>query len=91
MDPGVGVDWLHLVLLVDPLRGECCTLSNVISVDLLGALSLLQVGATDWSSQWVWASSSFFLIGGGPTVGTTLLTTMVADVVPAEQRLVACP
>jgi hypothetical protein len=49
---------------------------------------MLQIGATEWPIAWVWLSSAFFLIGGGPKVATTLLTTIVADVVPAESRYV---
>ncbi|KAH9900452.1 major facilitator superfamily domain-containing protein [Xylariomycetidae sp. FL2044] len=46
----------------------------------------LVVGAFHLPVQYTWLSSGFFLLGGGPTTGTTLLTTMVADVVPPELR-----
>ncbi|KAM3463786.1 hypothetical protein NHJ6243_002973 [Beauveria neobassiana] len=42
------------------------------------------IGVLDLPLRFTWFSSLFFLIGGGPTVATTILTTMVADVVPAN-------
>ncbi|KAJ9498436.1 hypothetical protein H2202_006123 [Exophiala xenobiotica] len=54
------------------------TLSYVWTLFVTGALHL--------PLPYVWLSSLFFLLGGGPTVGTTLITTVVADVVPAESR-----
>jgi hypothetical protein len=47
-----------------------------------------KVGALHAPLQFVWLSSLFFVIGGGPTTGTTLITTIVADVVPPEIRYV---
>ena len=38
--------------------------------------------------QYVWTSSLFFLIGGGPTTITTMINTIIADVVPRELRCV---
>ncbi|KAI0124981.1 major facilitator superfamily domain-containing protein [Xylariales sp. AK1849] len=54
------------------------TLSYMVTLFLVGVLHL--------PLQYVWLSSLCFLIGGGPTTGTTLLTTIVADVVPPELR-----
>ncbi|KAI1013060.1 hypothetical protein LB503_001472 [Fusarium chuoi] len=50
------------------------------------ASTLFFVGVLHLPLNAVWLSSLFFVIGGGPTTGTTLLTTVVADVVPAEVR-----
>lgn len=50
------------------------------------ASTLFFVGVLHLPLNAVWLSSLFFIIGGGPTTGTTLLTTVVADVVPAEVR-----
>lgn len=47
-----------------------------------------QVGVLHSPLNYVWLSSLFFLVGGGPTTGTTLITTVVADVVPPELRFV---
>jgi hypothetical protein len=47
-----------------------------------------QIGIMHVSLNYVWLSSLFFLVGGGPTVATTLITTVVADVVPPESRFV---
>ncbi|KAH7016374.1 uncharacterized protein B0I36DRAFT_396705 [Microdochium trichocladiopsis] len=44
------------------------------------------VGVVEAPTGLVCLSSLFFLLGGGPTTGTTLLTTIVADVVPSELR-----
>ncbi|TVY88574.1 Efflux pump, partial [Lachnellula willkommii] len=48
--------------------------------------TLVSTGVLNLPLQYVWLSSLFYLVGGGPTTGTTLLTTMVADVVPPELR-----
>ncbi|KAK5305742.1 hypothetical protein LTR99_003286 [Exophiala xenobiotica] len=48
--------------------------------------TLFATGALHLPLHYVWLSSLFFLLGGGPTVGTTLITTVVADVVPPESR-----
>lgn len=49
-------------------------------------ISRLQVGVTNLPLQYVWMSSLFALLGGGGTVATALLLTMVADVTPADKR-----
>ncbi|PVH96820.1 MFS general substrate transporter [Periconia macrospinosa] len=36
--------------------------------------------------QWVWFSSAFFLVGGGPIVAIAIAMTMVSDVCPPEKR-----
>jgi len=38
------------------------------------------------SLEFVWFSSLFHLIGGGPVMAITLMTTIVADVAPADKR-----
>lgn len=54
------------------------------------AAGLSQVGATYWPLECIWISTAFFLVGGGPTVSTMLLTTIVADVVPVDKRYDLC-
>ncbi|KAK6072651.1 short-chain dehydrogenase reductase sdr [Seiridium cupressi] len=48
--------------------------------------TLIIVGVLHWPLQYVWLSSIFHIIGGGSAVGTTMITTIVADVVPSELR-----
>ncbi|KAH8698674.1 P-loop containing nucleoside triphosphate hydrolase protein [Talaromyces proteolyticus] len=50
------------------------------------AATLCFVGVLYLPLKYVWLSPLFFLVGGGPTMGTTLITTIVADVVPPEFR-----
>ncbi|KAL5623553.1 hypothetical protein FOBRF1_002803 [Fusarium oxysporum] len=58
----------------------------LVGYTLSWASTLFFVGTLHLPLNAVWLSSLFFIIGGGPTTGTTLLTTVVADVVPAEVR-----
>ncbi|EMT63166.1 hypothetical protein FOC4_g10013381 [Fusarium odoratissimum] len=58
----------------------------LVGYTLSWASTLFFVGVLHLPLNAVWLSSLFFIIGGGPTTGTTLLTTVVADVVPAEVR-----
>ncbi|KAH6648823.1 major facilitator superfamily domain-containing protein [Truncatella angustata] len=53
------------------------------------AWPLFALGVLHLSLRSVWASSLFFLICGGPTIATTMLTTIVADVVPSDFRSTA--
>ncbi|KAG9240674.1 major facilitator superfamily domain-containing protein [Calycina marina] len=53
---------------------------------LTWASTLFFVGVLQLPLEYVWLSSLFSLVGGGGATGTTLLTTMVADVVPPEFR-----
>jgi hypothetical protein len=55
---------------------------------MFGLMLSGQVGVLHLPLQYVWLSSLFFLVGGGPTIATTLVTTIVADVVPPEIRYV---
>ncbi|KAF9771958.1 hypothetical protein IL306_010370 [Fusarium sp. DS 682] len=58
----------------------------LVGYTLSWASTLFFVGVLHLPLNAVWLSSLFFIIGGGPTTGTTLLTTVVADVVSAEVR-----
>ncbi|KAM0334564.1 hypothetical protein ACHAPQ_005102 [Fusarium lateritium] len=58
----------------------------LVGYTLSWASTLFFVGVLHLPLKAVWLSSLFFIIGGGPTTGTTLLTTVVADVVPSEIR-----
>jgi hypothetical protein len=49
-------------------------------------ITLYQIGVLHLPLQYVWLSSLFLLIGGGQAIATTMVTTMVADVVPPELR-----
>lgn len=48
---------------------------------------LSQIGVLHLPLNAVWLSSVFFIIGGSPTTGTTLLPTIIVDV-PPEVRFV---
>ncbi|PQK10137.1 hypothetical protein BB8028_0002g04610 [Beauveria bassiana] len=63
-------------ILIMGLTGYTLSLASILY--LIGVLGL--------PLRFTWFSSLFFLIGGGPTVATTMLTTMVADVVPTNLR-----
>ncbi|PIB02974.1 hypothetical protein CB0940_11993 [Cercospora beticola] len=72
--------------LADQL-GRRWVLASALTGSALSYLWILfVVGATNWPTQWVWLSPAFYLCGGGPIVVSNLLTTIVADVVPAESR-----
>jgi hypothetical protein len=80
MDHSVVTDRPHDVVHVDFVYGRF----NTYVTPLL--LTVKQIGILHLPLQFVWLSSLFFLIGGGPVVGTTMITTIVADVAPPEKR-----
>ncbi|KAF4343720.1 major facilitator superfamily transporter [Fusarium beomiforme] len=74
-----GRKWILVLALVGYTLSWASTLFFMLTI-------FSQVGVLHLPLNAVWLSSLFFIIGGGPTTGTTLLTTVVADVVPAEVR-----
>ena len=62
------------------------TVSSKETFFLTQLLFKIQVGILDLPLNFAWLSSLFFLVGDGPTVATTMATTIVADVVPTHLR-----
>ncbi|KAI1421270.1 major facilitator superfamily domain-containing protein [Xylaria sp. FL1777] len=58
----------------------------MIGYTLTWASTLLFIGVLHLPLQYVWLSSLFLVIGGGGAIGTTMVTTIVADVVPPNLR-----
>jgi MFS family permease len=75
---------LSLASILFFVRAITCHIA--LKVDFSNTPLEIQVGVLDLPLKFAWLSSLFFLVGGGPTVATTLATTIVADVVPTHLR-----
>ncbi|KAK3191539.1 hypothetical protein K4F52_002354 [Lecanicillium sp. MT-2017a] len=73
---------------IDPVQDKVASVMGwQLFFDSIPAILLPDsVGVLDLPLEYAWLSSLFYLIGGGPTTGTAILTTVVADVVPAHLR-----
>ncbi len=53
---------------------------------LYGLTTYRQIGVLHLPLQYVWLSSLFPVIGGGGAIATTIVTIIVADIVPPKLR-----
>ncbi|KAI1846331.1 hypothetical protein JX266_007536 [Neoarthrinium moseri] len=72
--------------LADRFGRKWILVLSMVGFMLTWVSTLSIVGVFHWPLRYVWLSSLFNLIGGGSPIGTTMLTTIVADVVPPELR-----
>ncbi|KAI3333936.1 hypothetical protein F4824DRAFT_502638 [Ustulina deusta] len=58
----------------------------MIGYALTWASTLFFIGVLHLPLQYVWLSSLFPVIGGGGAIATTIVTIIVADIVPPKLR-----
>ncbi|KAI1304371.1 major facilitator superfamily domain-containing protein [Xylaria venustula] len=72
--------------LADTYGRKWILFTAMIGYTLTWASTLFFIGVLHLPLQGVWFSSLFLLIGGGSAIATTMVTTIVADVVPPKLR-----
>ncbi|TGJ78963.1 hypothetical protein E0Z10_g9802 [Xylaria hypoxylon] len=70
--------------LADTYGRKWILFTAMIGYTLTWASTLFFIGVLHLPLQYVWFSSLFLVIGGGSAIGTTMVTTIVADVVPPK-------
>ncbi|KAI1148904.1 major facilitator superfamily domain-containing protein [Nemania diffusa] len=72
--------------LADTYGRKWILFTAMIGYTLTWASTLFFIGVLHLPLQYVWLSSLFLVIGGGSAIATTMVTTIVADVVPPKLR-----
>ncbi|KAI1360575.1 major facilitator superfamily domain-containing protein [Xylaria arbuscula] len=72
--------------LADKYGRKWVLFTSMIGYTMTWVSTLFFIGVLHLPLQYVWLSSIFLLIGGGSAIATTMVTTIVADVVPPNLR-----